>query len=245
MEGKRTRLVLVDDQLLYREGLRGLIEHWPEFEVVGEASNGSEAVCLCSRCAPDLVLMDLQMPVMDGIAAAEAIHERLPDTIIVMLTVATSDELVFDALRTGIRGYLLKDTPARQLRHRLHGILQGDMALSDAVTATVVGELTRLRAAQPRTGVGAGGAAAAGAAGVGGVAGTQATAAGQGPAVQLTQRERDILRLVAQGKSNEEISAELYLSLGTVKKQLGMIMQRLYVENRVQLAVYAVQHNLV
>ena len=227
-EGRAVRVVLVDDQLLYREGLRGLFDHWPEFEVVGEASNGKEAVEECRRLAPDLILMDLQMPVMNGIEAATAIHALLPDAAIVMLTVATSEELVFSALDTGVRGYLLKDTPARQLRSRLHGILQGEMSLSGAVTASVVGELARLRERD-------------------GAAVESAEDGGEGdasPMAQLTQREIDILRCVAQGKSNEEISAELYLSLGTVKKQLGVIMQRLYVENRVQLAVYAVKHGL-
>ena len=225
MPEKATRLVLVDDQLLYREGLRGLIDHWPEFEVVAEASNGREAIELCARCAPDLVLMDLQMPVMNGIEAASTIHEMLPNAAIVMLTVATSDELVFDALRTGIRGYLLKDTPARQLRNRLHGIMQGEVALSGAIAATVVDELSRL-SSNPAVS-------------------SNSTAESDAKALaSLSQRERDILRLVANGKSNEEISAELYLSLGTVKKQLAIIMQRLYLENRVQLAVYAVKHGL-
>lgn len=227
-EDRAIRIVLVDDQLLYREGLRGLFEHWPEFEVVGEASNGKEAVEECRRLAPDLILMDLQMPVMNGIEAATAIHALLPDTAIVMLTVATSEDLVFSALDTGVRGYLLKDTPARQLRSRLHGILQGEMALSGAVTASVVGELARLRERD-------------------GSSDKLVEDDGERDAslmAQLTQREIDILRCVAQGKSNEEISAELYLSLGTVKKQLGVIMQRLYVENRVQLAVYAVKHGL-
>ncbi len=226
---KTIRIVLVDDQLLYREGLRGLFEHWPEFEVVGEASNGHEAVEACKRLNPDLVLMDLQMPVMDGIEAAKAIHALLPDVVVVMLTVATGDELVLSALDTGVRGYLLKDTPARQLRSRLHGILQGEMALSGAVTASVVGELTRLREC--------GGALPS-------PAERDESERGPVPIAPLTQREMEILRCVAQGKSNEEISAELYLSLGTVKKQLGVIMQRLYVENRVQLAVYAVKHGL-
>lgn len=229
LEDASIRTVLVDDQLLYREGLRGLFDHWPEFEVVGEASNGKEAIEECRRLVPDLILMDLQMPVMNGIEAAKAIHGLLPDTVIVMLTVATSEELVFSALDTGVRGYLLKDTPARQLRSRLHGILQGEMALSGAVTASVVGELARLRerdAVSVEAGEG------------------ERVEGDVSPIAQLTQRELDILRCVAQGKSNEEISAELYLSLGTVKKQLGVIMQRLYVENRVQLAVYAVKHGL-
>lgn len=225
-DGNVTRIVLVDDQLLYREGLHGLIDHWSEFSVVGEASNGKEAVELCRRLHPDLVLMDLQMPVMNGTEAASLIHEEFPDIVIVMLTVATNEELVFDALSTGVRGYLLKDTPARQLRLKLHDVLSGDMSLSGVITSMAVDELSRLREE----------------------AGVRALSEKTNPSISalagLSQREIDVLRLVAQGKSNEEISAELYLSLGTVKKQLGVIMQRLYVENRVQLAVWAVKNGL-
>lgn len=216
------RVVLVDDQILYREGLHMLFEHWPEFSVVGDASNGQEAIELCLRTVPDVVLMDVQMPVMNGIEAAAATHRKLPETAIVMLTVATDKNLVFDALKTGIKGYMVKDTPARQLRDRLHRVLDGETTLSDAVTATVVDEFNRLRETVPsepskvREKVG-----------------------------RLTDREIEILRLVAQGLSNDEIGARLYLSAGTVKKQLSAIMQRLYLENRVQAAVYAVHAGLI
>ena len=220
MNDKATKVVLVDDQTLYRESLRMLMEHWDEFSVVGDASNGKEAIELCRRTSPDLVLMDVQMPVMNGIDAAAAIHRALPQTAIVMLTVATDDDLVFDALRTGIKGYMLKDTPARQLRDRLHRVLQGETTLSDAVTAAVVDELNRLRKAS-------------------------SAARPESSPARLTEREIEILRLVAQGLSNEEIGARLYLSAGTVKKQLSALMQRLYLENRVQAAVYAVHMGLV
>lgn len=216
------RVVLVDDQILYREGLHMLIEHWPEFSVVGDASNGQEAIELCLRTVPDLVLMDIQMPVMNGIEAAAATHRKLPQTAIVMLTVATDDDLVFDALKTGIKGYMVKDTPARQLRDRLHRVLDGETTLSDAVTATVVDEFNRLRESMP----------------------AEPSEICE-KANRLTDREIEILRLVAQGLSNEEIGARLYLSAGTVKKQLSALMQRLYLENRVQAAVYAVHAGLV
>lgn len=220
MNDETTKVVLVDDQTLYRESLRMLMEHWPEFSVVGDASNGKESVELCPKIAPDLVLMDVQMPIMNGIEAAIAIHRTLPQTTIVMLTVATDDDLVFDALKTGIKGYLLKDTPARQLRDRLHRVLQGETTISDSVTAAVVGELNRLRTASP-------------------------VRHPESHAVHLSDREVEILRLVAQGLSNEEIGARLYLSAGTVKKQLSALMQRLYLDNRVQAAVYAVRVGLV
>ena len=192
--------------------------------MVAEASDGIEAVESAIDCSPDLVLMDIRMPNMDGIAAARAIYQQLPDITIVMLTVESDKELVFDALQTGIRGYLLKDTPARKLRDRLHSIMDGEASLSESVTGAVVDELARLR---ENSDAASGGSL------------------GSIPSPDhLTDREKDILRLVAQGKSNEEIARELYLSLGTVKKQLGALMLRLCLENRVQAAVYAVKAGL-
>jgi len=219
-----TTVLLVDDQVLYREAMRGLIDRWPEFHVVAEASDGTEAFELAKGHRPDLVLMDVRMPKMDGIESARLIHDALPEAVIVMLTVESDKQLVLDALQTGIRGYLLKDTPARKLRDRLHSIVDGEMSLSESVTGSVVDELTRLREV---TGAASG------------------AAAGDIPSPDhLSEREKDILRLVAQGKSNEEIAGELYLSLGTVKKQLGNLMLRLCLENRVQAAVYAVKVGL-
>lgn len=225
MRDTPTRILLVDDQVLYREAMCGLIERWSEFEVVAEASDGAEAVELALDMKPDLILMDVRMPNMDGIAAAKAIHDQLPGVIIVMLTVESDKDLVFDALQTGIRGYLLKDTPARKLRDRLHSVMEGEASLSESVTAAVMDEFTRLRKDS--------GAA------------QSSSETGNIPSPDhLTDREKDILRLVAQGKSNEEIARELYLSLGTVKKQLGNLMLRLCLENRVQAAVYAVKAGL-
>lgn len=223
MDEPIARVLLADDQVLYREAMHGLIDRWPEFAVVGEAADGVEAIEVARELKPDLILMDVRMPKMDGIAAAQQIHEMLPSSTIVMLTVESEEDLVFDALQTGIRGYLLKDTPARKLRDRLHSIIQGEVALSESVTAPVVTEFARLRAES----------------------GSGVRAGRDIPSPDhLTDREKDILRLVAQGKSNEEIATELYLSLGTVKKQLSSLMLRLCLENRVQVAVYAVKVGL-
>ena len=217
-----TRILLVDDQVLYREAMRGLIDRWSEFDVVAEASDGDEAVSLARELYPDLVLMDVRIPRMDGVEAARLIHDEAPEIAIVMLTVESDKDIVFDSLGNGVRGYLLKDTPARKLRDRLHSIIAGEMALSESVTGPVVDEFARLREA------------AGGNDGRGDVPSSE----------HLTDREKDILRLIAQGKSNEEIGAELYLSVGTVKKQLSNLMLRLCLENRVQAAVYAVKAGL-
>lgn len=217
MEDRPTRVLIVDDHVLYREGIRGLIDHWPEFEVIGDVSNGKEAVDFCRKDAPDLVLMDIQMPVMGGVEATGILHDANPDTAIVMLTISATKENLIDSICNGASGYILKDMPARQLRNRLQGVARGEGALSGAATMAVLKELKSLRRKY----------------------------AFQNDFKEgsdcLADREIQTLRLVAQGLSNEEIGAELYLSAATIKKQLGSIMQKLNLENRVQVAVYAVR----
>ena len=222
-----SRILLVDDQVLYREAVRSLIERWPEFEVVAEASDGVEAVELACALKPDLILLDVRMPKMDGVEAARRIIRHVPDAKIVMLTVESDKDHVFEALQNGARGYLLKDTPARKLHDRLRSVVQGEMALSESVTAPVVDEFARLRATVGSTS-----------------SDGEAAMRMHQDAQRLTQRDKTMLRLVAQGKTNEEIGAELYLSVGSVKKQLSSLMLQLGVDNRVQLAVYAVKAGL-
>ena len=222
-----SRILLVDDQVLYREAVRSLIDRWSEFEVVAEASDGAEAVELACALKPDLILLDVRMPKMDGVEATRRIVRYVPDAKIVMLTVESDKDHVFEALQNGARGYLLKDTPARKLHDRLRSVVQGEMALSESVTAPVVDEFARLRAS-------AGCAASDGG----------AVSRLREDAVRLSERDKTMLRLIAQGKTNEEIGAELYLSVGSVKKQLSSLMLQLGVDNRVQLAVYAVKAGL-
>lgn len=216
-EKKPTTVLVVDDQLLYREALCELANYWPEFRIVGQAGNGQEAVDFCAMLVPDLILMDVQMPKMDGIEATKLIKARHPEIKIVMLTVSADDEHLFGAIENGASGYILKDTPARQLRNRLQGIMEGQGALSGQVTAKVLAHLS----SHPRKDDDS----------------TNLSA--------LTPRETELLVLVAKGRSNEEIGAELYLSPGTVKKKLSALMQKLDVENRVQLAVLATKAGLL
>ena len=226
MDGQVSKIILVDDQVLYREALRSLIERWDDFQVVAEASDGAQAIEFTALYQPDLILMDVRMPDMDGITAAQAILSKNPDMTIVMLTVESEKSLVFDALQIGARGYLLKDTPARKLRDRLRSVINGEATLSESVTASVLNEFSKMRIN-------------------GAVKDTKSEdKAFQNLVSSLSARDKDILRLLAQGKSNEQIASDLYLSLGTVKKRISQLMMRLGFENRVQIAVFAVKIGL-
>lgn len=216
----RSTLLIVDDQLLYREALCEVVGHWPEFQLVGDVANGQEAIDFCRELVPDLVLLDVQMPGMDGVEAAGIIHGLHPQVKIVMLTVTAEDKYLFGAIRNGACGYILKDTPARQLRNRLQGVMCGEGALSGVAAKKAINRLSAQEPVSDRPPL----LSAAGA--------------------HLTDREKELMKLVAEGLSNEEIGHRLYLSGATVKKQLSFLMQKLGLENRVQLAVYVVRAGL-
>ncbi len=215
MTSKRIEILLVDDHTLVRDGLREVISHWEEFQVVGEAANGKEAVELCRQRQPDIVLMDIQMPVMNGVEAAQIILAETPATAVVMLTMSAEDQDIFEAVRHGARGYILKSTSSKQLREKLNDVAHGKVPLSGEIAAKILAEFTRLQPGE------------------------------SDPSVDsLTEREVHILRLIADGLSNEEIAAELFLSDHTVKKQLSNILQKLHLKNRAQAAAYAIRKGL-
>ena len=218
MTGKSS-VLLVDGQVLYREGMRSIMRQWPDFEVVGEASSGVEAIEFCRKSVPDLVLLDTQAPVVDDADAIAVIRRIDPRIKVVVLTVCAEEGMVFRAIANGASGYLLKDTPSRQLHDRLRAVMHGEAVLSGAVTAKVLAEFNRRKAYAASYGAGRRGR-------------------------ELSDLAKDILRLVARGYSNEEISEELYISTGTVKKHLGILMQDFQFKNRVQLAVYALKAGL-
>ena len=216
MTTEKTTLLLADDHALFRDGLRELINHWEEFQVVGEAANGQEAVELCRQRLPDIVLMDVQMPVMNGVEATRRIRAEFPATSVVMLTMSVEERDLFEALKYGAQGYVLKNISALQLREQLQEVVRGEVPLSGAIAAKILTEFNRLLGSEEDKSF-----------------------------EPLTEREIQILQLVAEGLSNAEIGTKLFLSNQTVKKQLSNVIQKLHLNNRVQAAVYAVRKGLV
>jgi len=210
-------ILIADDHILFREGLRSLVGHWDDFVVVGEACNGAQAVEMARELLPDVVLMDITMPVLDGIEATRRIARELPTTHIVMLTVAEEPDFLFQALKNGAHGYVLKDTPSRRLHDLLRGVLRGETPLSGTM-ATMMLENFRRDESQPSETL---------------------------EIEPLTERERQVLELVVEGLTNAEIATQLYLSENTVKKYLRNILQKFHLNSRVEAAVYAVRAGIV
>jgi two-component system, NarL family, response regulator LiaR len=209
------RVLICDDQAVVREGLRAILGTEADLQVVGLACNGAEALALLPQLQPDLVLMDLKMPEMNGIQATRLIREKHPAVKVLVLTTYDADEWVFDAIRSGADGYLLKDTPREGLVAAIKGTLSG----GTHVDPQVAGKLFR-RVSQggppPDAGVFA----------------------------SLSERERDVLGLLARGMSNTEIASRLYLSEGTVRNYVSAIFAKLGVTDRTQAAVMALQAGL-
>ena len=214
-----TRVLVVDDQSLYREGLCEIMGHWPEFEVVGEAGDGWGAVTACRKLRPDLVVMDNKMPMMDGIEATRRIVSEQEGVIVVMLSASIGEGDVLGAFDSGARGFALKEVPSRQLRALLKEAVRSDIVVSGSVAEWLVSHTVSKS--------------------------KRYTHSVQDAAdIPLDAEEKDVMALVAQGLSNEDIGARLYISPGSVKKRLRTIMGKLGLENRVQVAVYAVRKGM-
>jgi two-component system nitrate/nitrite response regulator NarL len=211
------RILLVDDHLLFRKGLARLLDAQPDFEVVGEARDGLEAVEQVQALRPDVVLMDIRMPGCDGLEATRRIKVQVPDVRVVMLTVSDDDQDLATAVRYGADGYLLKDLLPETLFQQLRGLESGQAPISRAMT----GKLFRQLAQRSRPTV-------------------------RPAAIDvLSARECEVLALVVSGCSNQEIAGELGIARNTVKNHLRNIFVKLGVKNRVQAAAYAVSHGLV
>ncbi|GAA1356770.1 response regulator [Streptomyces beijiangensis] len=211
-----TRIVVADDQDVVRAGFGALLDTQPDFEVVGSASDGAAAVRVCRQVRPDIVLMDVRMPEMDGIEATRRIVAERADTRIVMLTTFDLDEHVYDALAAGASGFLLKDMVAERLFEAVRVVAAGEALLAPTVTRRLIGEFVRLR---PRTGA--------------------------VPLEALTPREREVLVLIAEGLSNPEIAVRLVVSGETVKSHVSRVLTKLGVRDRAQAVVAAYESGLV
>jgi DNA-binding NarL/FixJ family response regulator len=207
------RILLVDDQRLMREGLRILLELESDLEVVGEAENGQAALGAYADLQPDVVLMDIRMPGMDGVEATWRLRERWPEARVIILTTFDDDEYVFEGLRAGARGYLLKDVSGYDLAEAVRTVAAGGALIEPSVARKVVAEFARL--APP------------------------ARTAEVGLAEPLSEREVDILRLLAQGLTNRQIADRLSLAEGTVKNYITAILQKLGTRDRTQAALRA------
>jgi DNA-binding NarL/FixJ family response regulator len=210
------KVLIADDHKLFRQGLIGLMRTREDLvEVIGEAETGEEAVRLAGELNPDVILMDIYMPQMDGLQAAREIHTRYPGIAIVMLTSSERDGHLYEAVQVGVSGYLLKSLDANELFDLLTGVANGETAM----TRAMAGRLLKVVASRMTDGE----------------KGEQA----------LTERELLVLRLVASGASNMEIAQKLSISVNTVKSHLKNILEKLHLENRTQAATYALKHGLI
>ena len=211
------RTVVVDDHTLFRHGLKRLLEE-QDFTIVGEAANGKAAVPLIGKLNPDVVLMDLEMPTMNGVEATRQIIANNPNARIVMLTISADKAHVVDALMAGACGYVLKDAQAAEITGAVKAAVEGDSAISTRVAAQLLGLVRDAERDRPHP--------------------------VKEPENDLTVREREILKLIAQGKENSAIAEELFISPKTAKNHVASILEKLAVENRIQAAVFAVRSGI-
>jgi DNA-binding NarL/FixJ family response regulator len=242
-EAGALRVVVADDQALVRVGFCGIIAATPGFVVVGEAGNGAEAVEAARRAKPDVILMDVRMPVMDGIEATRRITEST-DVRALILTTFDLDEYVFAALRAGASGFLLKDTVPAELLNAIRVVAAGDALLAPSVTRRLIGEFARTRSTgtPPAAAQHTARAVAAGLAGLDG--GGQSGAAGGKLLRGLTDRELEVLTMVARGLSNAEIAEQLTISPATAKTHVAHLLTKLDARDRIQLVIIAYQSGL-
>ncbi len=229
------RLLICEDQTLMREGLHTVLALEPGFQVVGTASDGAEAVQLAETLRPDIVLMDVQMPRQNGVQATAAITARNLPCRVIILTTFDYEDYVFDAIKAGAVGYLLKDTPAAELAETIRQVYAGESSISPKVATKLLMEFGQRGTLNPQ-------GASLESAGTTGTAGTVGTRGGES---DLSQREIEVLRLLARGESNREIGDRLALAEGTVKNYVSNILMKLHAANRTQAANLARERGLI
>jgi two-component system NarL family response regulator len=213
------RVMICDDHALFRRGLIMVLESEDGIEVVGEAEDGEDAVGKAVELTPDVVLMDVRMPRVSGIDAARAISEAVPSTKILMLTVSDEEDDLYDAIKAGATGYLLKEISIEEVAHAIRAVMSGQSLITPSMASKLLTEFTNLaKKADERQSV---------------------------PTPRLTDRELEVLKLVAQGMSNREIAGELYISENTVKNHVRNILEKLHLHSRMEAVVYAVREKLL
>jgi DNA-binding NarL/FixJ family response regulator len=210
-------VLIADDHRLFRQGLRQICETVGGFEVVGEAENGQVAVDLARQLKPDVILMDINMPKLDGIAATRRISQETPGCAVVMLTVLDDDDSLFEAIKAGARGYVLKDAPPEEVLVAIRAAANGEAFLGAPLVARVMGEFARI---------------------------SRLRAAAKEVFAELTRREMEVLELLGRGMRNREIAATLYISEKTVKNHISAILAKLQVNDRTEAALLAAKHGL-
>lgn len=217
------RVLLVDDQTLIRQGIAMLLELEPDLEVVGAVGDGRAAIEAVERLRPDVVLMDVRMPEMDGVTATRELHRRFPDVGVIILTTFDDDEYIFEGLKAGARGYLLKDISSEEMAEAVRTVARGEALIQPSIARKVVAEFSRLAAGSP-------------------------PAPERSPLKlpgALTERELDVLKALARGMSNKEIAAALVITEGTVKTHISNILAKLDVRDRTQAVLKAQQLRLL
>ncbi len=213
------RVMICDDHALFRRGLIMVLEAEADIEVVAEAEDGEDAVAKAEEFVPDVVLMDVRMPGVDGIEATRRIAEKVPTAKILMLTVSDEEEDLYEAIKAGATGYLLKEVSIEEVAPAARAVVAGQSLISPSMASKLLGEFSNLaKRAEERSSV---------------------------PTPRLTERELEVLRLVAQGKSNREIAGDLYISENTVKNHVRNILEKLHLHTRMEAVMYAVREKLL
>src|SRR5919107_5283616 len=217
---RSSTVVIADDHPLFRAAIREMLSEWPDLEVVGEASNGCESVELCRRLRPELVLMDLSMPNMDGFEATREIKRESPSTIVLVLTAFEEPEYLLKALRAGASGYVLKHMGSKQIVGAIRRVLEGESPLNQEVAMQLLIRLIeemKHNEAEPRSPL----------------------------PIPLSPRETEVLELLARGQSNQQIASNLFISLSTVKNHVHHIIEKLGASDRVQAVILAMEYDLI
>lgn len=225
------RIVLIDDHQLFREGLKRILEMEPGFKVIGEGADGNAAAQLAEEHKPDVILMDINMPNMNGVSAAEKVKEISPETRVIILSIHDDEGYVYRTLRSGASGYLLKEMEANDLVEAVRAVANGGSYVHPKVTGKLIDEFRRLSEQERLTNLS--------------VTYDSSGAANQRLIESLTKREREVLQLMAEGKSNRAIGEHLYISEKTVKNHVSSILQKLDVQDRTQAVVISIKNGWV